>query len=77
MSERSEAYVQMLRDMPWGEQDQSVWDTYWAKRMALERALGMRNKDGERVRGARHDVQLDDEEAASGPAQMSLFEVCQ
>lgn len=75
MTQRSEAYVQMLRDMPWGEQDQSVWDDYWAKRMALEKALGMRNKDGERVRGFRHNVEIDDEEAVNLPAQMSLFEV--
>lgn len=78
MSERSEAYVQMLRDMPWGEQDQSVWDDYWSKRMALERALGMRNADGERVRARYdgYDFKPDDEEGGSEPAQMSLFEVC-
>ena len=78
MSERSEAYVQMLRDMPWGCQDQSVWDAYWAKRLELEVSLGMRDKNGERfLRGERHDVEPDDEEAASLPAQMSLFEVCE
>jgi hypothetical protein len=75
MIQRPEPYVQMLRDMPWGE-PQSVRDAYWAKRLELEVSLGMRDKNGERyLRGAQQEVEPDDEEAVSEPAQLSLFEV--
>jgi hypothetical protein len=75
MTQRPEAYIQHLRDMPWGE-DQSVRDAYWVKRHEWEVFFGERAPNGERyLRGEKHDVEIDDEEAVSQPAQLSLFEV--
>ena len=78
MSERSEAFVQMLRDMPWGE-PQSVRDAYWAKRETLEIEMGIRDKNGVRLRvpDQRDWPQLGRKECASEPAQLLLFEVCE
>lgn len=78
MSERPEAYIRHLRDMPWGCQDRTVLDAYWAERHKWEVLLGERALNGERyLRGKKHDVEIDDEEAVSKPAQLSLFEVCE
>jgi hypothetical protein len=78
MSQRPEAYVQMLRDFPWGA-DQTVRDDYWAKLETLEIEMGIRDKNGVRLRvsDARDWPQLDRKACASEPAQLSLFEVCE
>jgi hypothetical protein len=75
---RQETFVQMLRDMPWGE-PQLVRDAYWAKRETLEIEMGIRDKNGVRLRvsDARDWPQLDRKACASEPAQLSLFEVCE
>jgi len=76
MTQRPEAYIQHLRDCPWGNQDQSVWDAYWAERHEWEVLFGERAPNGERyLRGEKPDVEIDDEEVVSLPAQLSLFEV--
>ena len=77
MIQRPEAYIQHLRDMPWGEH-QSVQDDYWVKRHKWEVFFGERAPNGERyLRGEKPDdrYQVDDEVSANEPAQMSLFEV--
>ena len=75
---RQETFVQMLRDFPWGA-DQTVRDAYWAKRETLEIEMGIRDKNGVRLRvpDQRDWPQLDRKACASKPAQLSLFEVCE
>ena len=78
MSQRSEAYVQMWRDFPWGE-DQSIRDAYWVKLETLEIEMGIRDKNGVRLRmpDQRDYPQLGHKVCVSEPAQLSLFEVCE